>query len=186
MDETIRQERAAVGVQEITERLREAVRQQPSKMTLQLAREFGVPEVEVIRSFPADRVTELDVSRWEDLIRTLEAAGRVRVLVSNGAATMEAVGCFGGFSTTGEFFNVQTPSLDLHIRWAELKAAFAVEKPGHIDGQTTHSIQFFDGLGKAAFKVFLSFGELILPEFHRVFRELQQKFCINLGRGDTQ
>lgn len=117
MDEITRQEPAAVGDQGIAMRIREAVRQHPNKMTLHLARELGVTEVEVIRSFPADRVTELDVSRWEDLIRNLEAAGQVRVLVSNGAATMEVVGCFGGFSTTGEFFNVQTASLDLHIRW---------------------------------------------------------------------
>ena len=185
MNEAIGQERAAVGEQGTAERLREAVRQQPSKMTLQLAREFGVPEVEVIRSFPADRVTELDVSRWEGLIRTLEAAGRVRVLVSNGAATMEAVGCFGGFSTTGEFFNVQTASLGLHIRWAELKAAFAIEKPGHMDGEITHSIQFFDRTGNASFKVFLSFGESIRPECHRVFGALREQFCIRPGSGDT-
>jgi len=58
----------------------------------------------------------------------------VRVLVSNGAATIEVDGQFGGFSTAGKFFNVQTDSLDMHIRWQQLAAAFAVEKPGHVDG----------------------------------------------------
>ncbi len=86
-----------------------------------------MPEVEVIRAFPGDRAAELDSARWEELIRSFEVLGPVRVLLSSGAATVEVVGTCGGFSTTGEFFNVQTGSLDMHIRWRELAAAFAVE-----------------------------------------------------------
>src|SRR5262249_7882866 len=128
----------------MSERIRAAVEKNPRKMTLQLARDLGVPEVEVIRAFPPDRVMELDIARWEELLRSLEGIGSVRVLVSNGAATIEVDGRFGGFSTAGEFFNVQTDSLDLHIRWEQLAAVFAVEKPGHMDGTATYSFQFFD------------------------------------------
>src|SRR6185436_15719260 len=113
-----------------SERIRAAVAKNPRQMTLQLARDLGVPEVAVIRAFPADRVVELDIERWEELLRDLEAVGAVRVLVSNGAATIEVDGQFGGFSSTGEFFNVQTDSLDMHIRWKQLAAVFAVVKPG--------------------------------------------------------
>jgi putative hemin transport protein len=151
-------------------------------MTLQLAREFGVPEVEVIRAFPDERAVELDITRWEDLMRGFDAFGPVRVLVSNGAATVEVVGQFGDFSTTGEFFNVQTESLDMHLRWQELAAAFAVEKPGHMGGQTTHSFQFFDRAGSAAFKVFLNFGEAISPERLRVFCQLRERFRVLAGQ----
>lgn len=63
-------------------------------------------------------------------------------------------GQFGGFSTAGEFFNVQTETLDMHIRWQQLAAVFAVEKPGYLDGIGTRSIQFFDQTGAAALKVF--------------------------------
>jgi putative hemin transport protein len=156
--------------------IRAAVEKNPRKMTLQLARDLGVPEVEVIRAFPADRVVELDVARWEDLLRSLEALGAVRVLVSNGAATIEVDGQFGGFSTAGEFFNVQTDSLDMHIRWQQLAAAFAVEKPGHMDGMATRSFQFFDQNGAAALKVFLNFGGPIPPEREAKFVELRSKF----------
>jgi len=142
----------------------------------QLAREYGVPEVEVIRAFPDGRAAELDAARWEDLLRRLEAFGPVRVLVSNGAATVEVVGRFGGFSTTGEFFNVQTDSLDMHVRWRELAAAFAVEKPGHVDGRATCSVQFFDRGGAAALKVFLNFGESIAPDRLGLFVRLRDEF----------
>ena len=59
------------------------------------------------------------------MLRSLEDLGKVHVIVSNGCVTTEAVGQFGGFSTRGEFFNVQSESLDMHIRWGQLGAAFA-------------------------------------------------------------
>src|SRR5215469_10092751 len=140
------------------ERIQVAIRHNPNQMTMLLAKQFGVPEVEIVRAFPDDRAVELDARGWEDLIRRLEALGKVHVIVSNGAATLEANGQFGNFSTTGDFFNVQTSSLDMHIRWKEVGAVFAVEKPGHLDGKKTLSFQFFDRSGHSAFKVFLGFG----------------------------
>jgi hypothetical protein len=65
---------------------------------------------------------------------------------------VELAGQVGGFSTAGEFFNVQMEPLDTHSRWRELAAAFAVEKPGHRDGVNTLSFQFFDRKGSTAFK----------------------------------
>jgi putative hemin transport protein len=161
---------------EQSDRIRAAVEKNPRKMTLQMARDLGVPEVEVIRAFPSDRVVELDGDRWEELLRGFEAFGSVRVLVSNGAATIEVDGQFGGFSTAGEFFNVQTDSLDMHIRWQQLAAVFAVEKPGHMDGTATRSFQFFDQSGAAALKVFLNFGRSISAEREAQFIEMRTKF----------
>jgi putative hemin transport protein len=146
------------------EQIQAAIREDPGQMTMLLARRFGVPEAEVLRAFPEGRAAELDARRWEELIRRLEAFGEVHVIVSNGAATLEASGQFGGFSTSGPFFNVQTKSLDMHVRWQELGTAFAVEKPAHLGGHRTLSIQFFDRSGHSAFKVFLGFGGAIPPE----------------------
>src|SRR6202162_6660088 len=99
-----------------SDRIRAAVAKNPRKMTLQLARDLGVPEVEVIRAFPQQRAVELDIGWWEDLIRSFEGLGAVRIIVSNACATAELAGSFGGFSKTGPFFNVQTSTLDMHIR----------------------------------------------------------------------
>ncbi len=161
---------------EESERIRAAVEKNPRKMTLQLARDLGVPEVEVIRAFPSERAAELDVTRWEELLRGLEALGSLLVLVSNGATTLEVSGQFGGFSTAGEFFNVQSDTLDMHIRWRELGALFAVEKPGHLDGTATRSFQFFDQTGAAALKIFLNFGGPISPEREALFVEMRKRF----------
>ena len=165
------------GFADVRGKIEEALRNNPSQMTLQLARSFGVPEVEVIRAFPAERATELDVSRCEELLRALEDLGKVHVIVSNGATTCEVVGQFGGFSVWGEFFNVQSKTLDMHIRWKQLGAAFAIEKPGHLDGVNTLSIQFYDRDGAAAFKVFLTFGGgAPAPEKLARFAEYRERF----------
>lgn len=144
--------------EEKRQRIVAALQENPGQMTLQLARDLDVPEAEIIRAMPDNRAVELDAARWEEVIRGLEPLGNVHVIVSNGGATLEANGQFGKFSTWGEFFNVQTKSLDMHIRWRALAAIFAVEKPSHMDGVPTLSVQFFDRTGAAAFKVFLSFG----------------------------
>jgi putative heme iron utilization protein len=160
----------------LANRLAAALGRNPRAMTLQLARDLGVPEVEVIRALPDGRAVELDISRWEELIRALEPLGKMHVIVSNGAVTLEAVGAFGNFSTFGEFFNVQT-KLDMHIRWRQLGAAFAVEKPGHLDGVPTLSVQFYDVAGAAAFKVFLTFGgSAPSPERVAQFAALRERF----------
>ena len=64
----------------------------------------------------------------------------------------------------------------MHIRWEQLAAVFAVEKPGHMDGMATRSFQFFDKTSAAAFKVFLNFGGPIAPEREAKFIELRSKF----------
>ena len=169
-----------------TDRIRAAFERNRRKMTVQLARELGVPEVEVIRALPDGMATELDVSRWEELLRALEPLGNLHVIVTNGAVTLESFGQFGNFSTFGAgegcYFNVQSKSLDMHIRPAALAAAFAVEKPGHMDGVNTLSFQFYDRDGAAAFKVFLTLGgSAPPPEKRQAFDRLRAAFRL----GDT-
>jgi len=166
-------------------RIQDALRNSPSQMTLQLARQLGVPEVEVIRALPDGRAVELDAGRWEELLRSLEELGQVHVIVSNGCVTSEATGQFGGFSTWGEFFNVQSKSLDMHIRWERLAAVFAVVKPGHMDGVDTLSFQFYDRDGAAAFKVFVTFGgQKAPPERLALFAALRERFRACTSRID--
>jgi len=173
---------------ELRQSIRDRLQQAPAQMTLQLAAELGVPEVEIIRHMPEERAVELAIERWQEIFEELPGFGAVHVIVSNGAATLEAEGEFGGFSTWGEFFNVQTTSLDMHIRYRELGAVFAVEKPSHMEKaeedaggplagkKTTVSFQFFDQAGNSAFKVFLNFGGTVSAERAAQFEALRARF----------
>src|SRR5690606_34275805 len=149
----------------------------PRQMTVQLARELGVSEVEVIEALPPTQAIELDASQWEALIRAFETLENVHVIATNGAVTLECFGQFGNFSTWGDYFNVQTKSLDMHIRTSQLARIFAVEKPSHMDGVPTVSFQFFDRAGTAAFKVFLTFGgKAPSPERLAAFAAIRDRF----------
>lgn len=160
-----------------TETIRAAIAANPRRMTVQLARELAVPEVEVIRALPQGQAVELDASRWEELIRAFEPLGKVHVIVTNGAVTLESFGQFGNFSTFAGYFNVQTATLDMHLRSEQLAAAFAVVKPGHMDGVSTVSVQFYDPAGHSAFKVFLSFGgKPTSPDRAAAFEAIRDRF----------
>ena len=162
------------------EEIRAAFLRNPRQMTLSLCRSLGVCEADVIRALPDGMATELDVSRFEEMCRAFESLGPVHVIVTNGSVTLESFGRFGNFSTFGEYFNVQTKDLDMHIRPATLAAAFAVEKPGHMDGVNTLSFQFYDATGAAAFKVFLTFGgKAPPPERVAQFNELRERFRLS-------
>ncbi len=161
---------------DLAERVRAAFDDNPGTMTLQLARDLRVPEVEILRAMPAGRAVELDLTNWEEVLRGLETLNEVHVIVTNGAATLESVGRFGGFSVWGEFFNVQTKTLDMHIRHPNLGTAFAVEKPSHMNGVNTLSLQFFDRAGESAFKVFLTFGERVSAERQAQFNAFRDRF----------
>ena len=163
---------------DVARQVSEALERNPGAMTLQLARDLGVPEAEVVRALPDGRSVELDAGRWQEIIGSFEDLGSVHVIVSNGATTLEAVGQFGGFSTWNEFFNVQTKTLDMHVRWPELGAAFAVEKRSHMNDEvTTLSAQFFDRAGQAAFKVFLNFGGKPSEQRRQQFDDLRARFA---------
>ncbi len=133
----------------------------------------------MIRALPDGSAIELDASKWQPLVRRLEAVGQVHVIVTNGAVTLESFGQFGNFSTFGEYFNVQTKSLDMHIRPSEIHTIFAVKKPGHLDGVNTLSIQFYDRNGAAAFKVFFTFGgKEPNGEKQAHFSAIVEEFCL--------
>ena len=137
---------------------RQSYERDRSQMTSVLARQYDLTELEVVQVLPADQVTPLDVAQWETIIRMLEGVGNVHVIMSNASGVLEVFGQFGNFSQTGPFFNVQTKSIDMHLRPATFAHVFAVEKPAHMDGVSTLSIQFFNHDGQAAFKVFFTFG----------------------------
>ena len=157
--------------------IREAYNKDRSQMTLMLAHQLQIPEVEILHALEGDTARKLDFSRWEEIIRAFEAIGEVTVIVSNGAATIESFGQFGGFSNSHGFLNVRSKSLDMHIRSWELGSVFAFRKPSHLDKHESLSFQFFDKHGNAAFKVFLNFGgKDPAPELVEKYKELIQTF----------
>lgn len=146
---------ATLSSDEIREKVAAILDKTPGQMTPVIARQLGINEAEVLRHFPGQFSTELDGGRATELIQEFEQLGRVHVICSNGDCILEAYGYFGGFSKAMGFLNVQTDSLDMHIKATNIKYAFALIKPSHQDGQSTYSFQFFNEDGRSVFKVFV-------------------------------
>ncbi len=131
-------------------------REDPSRMTMMASRKFNLPEADVVATLMGEwPIIRLRDGAFLELMEALPSLGLMRVFVRSSAAVIEAVGTFGGYSESGPFFNVQTESLDMHIFPAEIASIYAVEKRGHDSDFVTHSFQFFDRKGDAAFKAFL-------------------------------
>lgn len=141
---------------DLAETIRDYFRDDRSRMTMMAARKFAVPEQVVVDALVGQwPIVRLRDGIFQELMEALPDLGTMRVFVRSRAAVIESVGTFGGFSEAGPFFNVQTETLDMHILHAELGAIYAVEKVGHDSTFVTHSFQFFDRAGDAAFKAFL-------------------------------
>src|SRR3954453_3012924 len=131
-------------------------REDPSRMTMMAARKFGIPEQAVVAALVGHwPIIRLRDGAFREVMEAFPTLGMMRVFIRSRAAVLEAVGAFGGYSETGPFFNVQTDTLDMHLLPGEIAAVYAVEKRGHDSEFVTHSFQFFDRQGDAAFKAFL-------------------------------
>jgi putative hemin transport protein len=162
----------------LTDSIRAYFHDDPSKMTMMAARKFAVPEQVVVDAL-VDQwpIVRLRDGIFRDLMEALLTLGLMRVFVRSRAAVIESVGEFGGYSETGPFFNVQTDTLDMHILHAEIGPIYSVRKVGHDSDFVTHSFQFFDKAGDAAFKAFLweNFPK-VPPERVETFLELTRRF----------
>jgi putative hemin transport protein len=141
---------------QLAESIRDYFRADRSRMTMMAARKFAVPEQAVVETLRGQwPIVRLRDGVFRELMEALPTLGLMRVFVRSRAAVIESVGVFGGFSEFGPFFNVQTETLDMHILHAEINAIYSVRKVGHDSDFVTHSFQFFDRQGDAAFKAFL-------------------------------
>lgn len=168
------------------EAIRAYFRADRSRMTMMAARQFAVPERAVVDALVGQwPITRLRDGSFRELMGALPDLGVMRVFVRSRAAVMETVGTFGGFSDAGPFFNVQTETLDMHILHDEVAAIYSVEKVGHDSNYVTHSFQFFDRAGDAAFKVFLWEGFPDVPADRvTAFHDLTRRFSAAPGAGD--
>ncbi len=180
---TTRIEAAAIlDLAETNDAIRAYFRDDPSKMTMMAARKFAVPEREVVDALVGTwPITRIKDGAFRELVESFPALGTMRVFVRSRAAVIESVGQFGGFSEMGPFFNVQTDTLDMHILHAEIASIYSVRKIGHDSDFVTHSFQFFDRMGDAAFKAYLweDFPNVPVGRVE-AFQELTRRFAAEI------
>jgi putative heme iron utilization protein len=140
--------------EELREKIARKLEANPTLKTAMLAETLGVPEAEVLRAMPEGMARELDATKAEEIIKSLEGLGTLYVVVRNAVAVMELHGQFAGFSRSGPFLNVAHAPLHLHLRLDRIATVFVLAPHGS-EPANSASIQFFDPTGSSGIKAFI-------------------------------
>lgn len=115
------------------------------------AEALGASEAELLATDCGQAVTRLDAD-WGELLKCLSEAGEVMALTRNHWAVIEKSGHYKPVSVNGHVGLVLDEGIDLRIFLMNWKMGFGVHHPDH--PKYSHSLQFFDGAGKAVHKIY--------------------------------
>ena len=149
----------------------------------QIARDYGVSPLEVIRHLPAEHRTIAPKEVFEPIMGALTAWGEVLLIVHTPDIVLECAGKIPPGSSSRGYFNIHGDSpIGGHIKAENCAAIVFVSRP--FMGRASRSIQFFNGAGEAMFKVFVRRDEKreMLPHQVALFDALRQEHAGQAGR----
>ncbi|MGD9802083.1 MAG: hemin-degrading factor [Hyphomicrobiaceae bacterium] len=135
------------------ETIRRARRESAEMRERDLAKQLGISEAELVAADVGEGVVRL-VCDVPTALNGLAEVGEVMALTRNESAVHEKIGTYGGVRLGEGAGVVINGEINLRVFPPRWKYAFAVEKTAE-DGQTRHSLQFFDEAGDAVHKVHL-------------------------------
>jgi putative heme utilization carrier protein HutX len=128
--------------------------QNPDGILEQIAREYGVTTLEVVRSLPHDLCTVVPGEHFGDIMEALTGWGRVLFIVHTPDIVLECEGPLPPGTFGRGYFNLHGDSpLGGHIRADACDAIAFVARP--FMGRPSRSVQFFNAEGSSIFKIFV-------------------------------
>jgi len=126
----------------------------PDGVLEQIAREYGVSTLEVVRSLPPDHRTIFGGERMEEILADITAWGDIVFIVHTRDIVLECKGPLPPGSLARGYFNLHGESpIGGHIRAESCASIAFVSRP--FMGRPSCSVQFFNGDGEAMFKIFV-------------------------------
>jgi len=143
----------------ITERppLAARVAASPGDLLEQIAREYGVSTLEVVRNLPAEQGTVVSGEAFADIMQDITTWGDILFLIHNGDIVLECTGALPPGTFGHGYFNIHGESpIGGHIKADNCKAiAFVVRGLKRV----SLSVQFYNGAGESMFKIFVARDE---------------------------
>jgi len=140
----------------ITERppLAARVAASPGDLLEQIAREYGVSTLEVVRNLPAEQGTVVSGEAFADIMQDITTWGDILFLIHNGDIVLECIGALPPGTFGHGYFNIHGESpIGGHIKADNCKAiAFVVRGLKRV----SLSVQFYNGAGESMFKIFVA------------------------------
>jgi putative hemin transport protein len=122
----------------------------PKSRERDFARANSITEGELVAAYCGDSSVRLDL-RFEEMFAGFESLGEVMALTRNESAVHEKIGVYDRFVPGKHAAMMLGEQIDTRMFPNHWKHAFAVTKIS--DGETRHSIQFFDAHGDAIHKI---------------------------------
>jgi heme iron utilization protein len=149
----------------------------------QIAREYGVSTLEVVRNLLHDHRSVVDASAFEAVMQDVTTWGDILFIVHTPDIVLECAGPLPPGSFGRGYYNVHGESpIGGHIRAENCAAIAFVSRP--FMGRPSRSIQFFNAAGEAMFKIFVRRDEkreLIADQVAK-FDALRER-CRGMARG---
>jgi putative heme utilization carrier protein HutX len=149
----------------------------------QIAREYGVSTLEVVRNLLPDHRSVVDGSAFESVMQDVTMWGDILFIVHTPDIVLECAGPLPPGTFGRGYYNVHGESpIGGHIRAENCAAIAFVSRP--FMGRPSRSIQFFNTAGEAMFKIFVRRDEkreLIADQVAK-FDALRER-CRGMARG---
>jgi heme iron utilization protein len=134
--------------------LAERLAQSADGVLEQIARDYEVSTLEVVRALPAEHTTIVPGTQFEEIMRALTAWGEVLFIVHTPDIVLECAGPIPPGSFARGYYNLHGDSpIGGHLRAENCVHVAFVSRP--FMGLPSRSLQFFNGNGEAMFKVFV-------------------------------
>jgi len=155
----------------------------PDGVLEQIAREYGVSTLEVVRNLLPDHRSVVDGSAFEAVMQEVTAWGDILFIVHTPDIVLECSGPLPSGTFGRGYYNVHGESpIGGHIRAENCAAIAFVSRP--FMGRPSRSIQFFNGAGEAMFKIFVRRDEKreLVADQAAKFDALRER-CRGMARG---
>lgn len=157
--------------------LAERAASSPGDLLEQIAREYSVSTLEVVRNLPPVQATVVDGEAFAGIMQDITSWGEILFLIHNADIVLECAGTLPPGSFGHGYFNIHGDSpIGGHIKADNCKAiAFVVRGLKRVG----MSVQFYNGAGEAMFKIFVrrDASRELVPEQVERFEALRKRYA---------
>ena len=144
----------------------------------QIAREYAVSTLEVVRSLPAEHRTLAGGDKFADIMQDVTTWGDILFIVHTPDIVLECEGALPPGSFGRGYYNIHGDGpIGGHIRADNCQSIAFVSRP--FMGRASLSIQFFNAAGEAMFKIFVrrDAARELLPDQVTRFAALRGRYA---------
>ncbi len=133
----------------------EILEKDPGTLPVDMAKQLGQTELQIIRHLPDGMATELPVDQFETILKEVKKWGSVTTIIESSGCIFEIKCPFPDGSNKFGYYNLNSEGNPFqgHLKTDNISAIALISKPFH--GVITHQVMFLDQTGMCAFKIYL-------------------------------